>query len=90
MLRYNSCDSVFFVHQFYSFTDFALMLNDFPDELKAKVAPTDCRWRPDMRKMEEGDIGKILMFLLAGFSSHVGWSIYSYALYFLTFNRQNA
>lgn len=42
--------------QYYSFTEFAYMLNEFNDEIKQKVAPTDSRWRPDMRKMEEGDI----------------------------------
>lgn len=42
--------------EYYSFTRFALLLNEFDDEFKTKLAPTDCRFRPDMRKMEEGDI----------------------------------
>ena len=43
--------------QYYSFTRFAFMLNELNDEIKDKIAPTDSRFRPDMRKMEEGDIG---------------------------------
>jgi hypothetical protein len=54
-----------------------MVLNEFPDELKTKIAPTDCRWRPDMRKMEEGDIGKKLCFIhfvfLEFFVGSVGW-----------------
>jgi len=43
--------------QYYSFTTFALLLNEIDDQLKAKIAPTDSRYRPDMRRMEEGDFG---------------------------------
>lgn len=43
-------------NRYYSFTRFALLLNELSDEMKTKIAPTDCRFRPDMRKMEEGDI----------------------------------
>ena len=46
-----------FLFKYYNFTEFAFMLNELNDEIKSKVAPTDSRYRPDMRKMEEGDIG---------------------------------
>jgi len=41
---------------YYSFTSFALMLNQLDDDMLARLPPTDCRLRPDMRKMEEGQI----------------------------------
>jgi hypothetical protein len=41
---------------YYNFTQFALLLNELTDDLKAKIAPTDSRLRPDMKRMEEGDI----------------------------------
>ena len=38
-----------------------MMLNDEPsEEAKAKLAPTDSRLRPDMRRMENGDLGTLL------------------------------
>ena len=50
--------------QYYSFTTFALLLNEIDDSLKATIAPTDSRYRPDMRRMEEGDFGGYTAVLL--------------------------
>jgi len=41
--------------KYYQFTHFAMMLNEW-DPAETTVAPTDSRRRPDMRKMEEGNI----------------------------------
>lgn len=40
----------------YGLTRFAINLNHFPPSLKDKVAPTDSRYRPDLRLFEEGKI----------------------------------
>ena len=45
--------------QYYAFTLFAMMLNELHEGQESKLAPTDCRLRPDMRKMEEADIGRV-------------------------------
>ncbi|KAK2190624.1 hypothetical protein NP493_74g05044 [Ridgeia piscesae] len=42
--------------QYYSFTTFAMMLNEVDADLCKKLPPTDARRRPDIRKMEEGDL----------------------------------
>ncbi|KAK7079659.1 Oxysterol-binding protein-related protein 1 [Halocaridina rubra] len=42
--------------QFYHFTLFAMSLNEYNDEIKANLSPTDCRLRPDIRCLENGDI----------------------------------
>ena len=42
--------------QYYNFTSFAMMLNELDDH-KASCAPTDSRFRPDMRLMEASDVG---------------------------------
>lgn len=39
----------------YYFTTFALNLNNLTDDLKKVIAPTDSRFRPDLRAYEEGD-----------------------------------
>lgn len=41
---------------YYSFTLFAMMLNELTEAHKNILPPTDCRKRPDIRKMEEGDL----------------------------------
>lgn len=43
------------VFQYYNFTTFAMTLNE---PVHSDLPPTDCRLRPDIRKMEDGDIGK--------------------------------
>ncbi len=40
----------------YCFTQFALQLNYLPESLKPHLAPTDSRFRPDQRALENGDI----------------------------------
>ena len=43
--------------QFYSMTEFAMGLNELLDTSQTgELAPTDCRYRPDIRCMESGDI----------------------------------
>ncbi|XP_057309059.1 oxysterol-binding protein-related protein 1-like [Hydractinia symbiolongicarpus] len=40
----------------YMMTEFAMGLNHLLDEHKDVIAPTDCRYRPDIRCLENGDI----------------------------------
>lgn len=40
----------------YYFSKFALQLNNLTPSLKSKIAPTDCRLRPDQRALENGDL----------------------------------
>ncbi|XP_068176044.1 oxysterol-binding protein-related protein 1 isoform X2 [Antennarius striatus] len=42
--------------QMYSFTSFAMQLNELLKEMEGVIPQTDCRWRPDIRAMENGDI----------------------------------
>ncbi|XP_054651596.1 oxysterol-binding protein-related protein 2-like [Dunckerocampus dactyliophorus] len=42
--------------QMYSFTSFAMTLNELEPGMEQLLAPTDCRQRPDIRAMENGDI----------------------------------
>ncbi|XP_035229023.1 oxysterol-binding protein-related protein 2-like isoform X1 [Stegodyphus dumicola] len=42
--------------EYYNFTLFAMSLNELAEELKDELPPTDSRLRPDIRKLEEGDI----------------------------------
>lgn len=48
----------------YNFTSFAMMLNELAPGMEGVIAPTDCRLRPDIRAMENGDIGKHRVFFL--------------------------
>ena len=41
----------------YSFTNFAMQLNEMSGEMKELIPKTDSRLRPDIRAMESGDIG---------------------------------
>ncbi len=41
----------------FNLTPFVVTLNAIPDSLRAYVAPTDSRLRPDQRAMEEGEYG---------------------------------
>ncbi|XP_039590560.1 oxysterol-binding protein-related protein 2b [Polypterus senegalus] len=40
----------------YNFTHFAVTLNELDPDMKDLLAPTDCRLRPDIRAMENGDM----------------------------------
>ncbi|XP_060679894.1 oxysterol-binding protein-related protein 1 isoform X1 [Hemiscyllium ocellatum] len=42
--------------QMYNFTNFAMSLNELDKEMESVLAPTDCRFRPDIKAMENGDI----------------------------------
>lgn len=44
---------------YYNFTLFAVALNELPEgEELQRLPKSDCRFRPDIRKLEEGDLGK--------------------------------
>lgn len=47
-----------FTFQYYQFTYFAMSLNEMEDGMKVPttLCPTDSRLRPDIRKLETGDI----------------------------------
>ncbi|CAL8235270.1 unnamed protein product [Boreogadus saida] len=40
----------------YNFTSFALTLNEMEPGMEGLLAPTDCRLRPDLKAMEDGDL----------------------------------
>ncbi|XP_014913415.1 oxysterol-binding protein-related protein 1 isoform X2 [Poecilia latipinna] len=42
--------------QMYSFTSFAMQLNELHKDMEGVIPHTDCRLRPDIRAMENGDI----------------------------------
>lgn len=42
--------------QMYNFTSFAVSLNELESSMEKTLAPTDCRLRPDIRGMENGDM----------------------------------
>ncbi|XP_022083401.1 oxysterol-binding protein-related protein 1-like [Acanthaster planci] len=42
--------------QYYNFTLFAMRLNEVTEQMKTHLPPTDSRFRPDIRCMENGDI----------------------------------
>lgn len=41
----------------YNFTSFAMALNELDKEMESVIPKTDCRLRPDIRAMENGEIG---------------------------------
>lgn len=41
----------------YNFTSFAMVLNEVDKEMEGVIPKTDCRLRPDIRAMENGEIG---------------------------------
>lgn len=45
----------------YNFTSFAVSLNELEKGMEAILAPTDCRLRPDIRNMENGNMGRCLL-----------------------------
>uniref|UniRef100_A0A1B6J4L6 Oxysterol-binding protein n=2 Tax=Homalodisca liturata TaxID=320908 RepID=A0A1B6J4L6_9HEMI len=42
--------------EFYQFTFFAMSLNEIEPGMERRLCPTDCRLRPDIRKLEQGDL----------------------------------
>jgi hypothetical protein len=47
----------------YNFTNFAMSLNELEPGMQDRLAPTDCRLRPDIRAMENGDMGIEVLLL---------------------------
>lgn len=43
--------------QMYNFTSFTVSLNELRTGMEKILAPTDCRLRPDIRGMENGNMG---------------------------------
>lgn len=43
----------------YNFTSFTVSLNELQSGMEKTLAPTDCRLRPDIRGMENGDMGAL-------------------------------
>lgn len=43
-------------HLYYGFTRFAIELNEFTENLKEDLPPTDSRFRPDQRLFENGKV----------------------------------
>lgn len=43
--------------QMYNFTNFAITLNELESGMEGILPQTDCRLRPDIRAMENGDMG---------------------------------
>jgi oxysterol-binding protein-related protein 3/6/7 len=41
---------------YYGFTRFAIELNEITDDIRAQLPPTDSRYRPDQRHLEEGRV----------------------------------
>ena len=50
---------VFFVWQYFSFSQFALGLNELHAKTCNNLPPTDGRLRPDLRLFEQGDLGTV-------------------------------
>lgn len=42
--------------EYYGFTAFGITLNEITSDLEGKLPPTDSRFRPDVRALEEGNI----------------------------------
>lgn len=41
---------------YYGFTRFAIELNELSDDIKDDIPPTDTRFRPDQKNLENGDV----------------------------------
>lgn len=46
--------------QMYNFTSFTVSLNELETGMEKTLPPTDCRLRPDIRGMENGNMGASL------------------------------
>lgn len=44
------------VQQYYGFTSYGITLNEVTSDIQGKLPPTDSRFRPDVRALEEGDL----------------------------------
>lgn len=52
--------------QMYNFTSFTVSLNELETGMEKILAPTDCRLRPDIRGMENGNMGACSHWGLTG------------------------
>lgn len=43
-------------HEYYGFTSFGITLNEITIDIAGKLPPTDSRYRPDVRALENGDL----------------------------------
>lgn len=43
-------------HEYYGFTAFGITLNELTSDIVGKLPPTDSRFRPDVRALENGDL----------------------------------
>lgn len=50
---------LFCLEQFYAFSTFAMQLNELEKSIEGVIPPTDSRLRPDIRALENGDIGML-------------------------------
>ncbi|KAG9223005.1 hypothetical protein CCMSSC00406_0000306 [Pleurotus cornucopiae] len=46
------------IHEYYGFTSFGITLNEITSDIEGKLPPTDSRFRPDVRALEEGDLDR--------------------------------
>ena len=60
----------FSLWQFYAFSTFAMHLNEQEKSMEGVIPPTDSRLRPDIRAMENGDIGTVYDLDLSPFMPH--------------------
>lgn len=44
---------------YFNFTDMAMALNEMPKITAHRMPPTDSRYRPDIRLLEQGDLSKL-------------------------------
>ncbi|KAJ7462634.1 oxysterol binding protein [Mycena galericulata] len=44
------------IHEYYGFTSFGITLNEITSDLEGRLPPTDSRYRPDVRALEEGNL----------------------------------
>ena len=51
---------LYFLFQYFSFTLFSMCLNELHDFMLQTLPPTDSRLRPDVRILEEGNIGRVI------------------------------
>uniref|UniRef100_A0A3P9A1F6 Oxysterol-binding protein n=1 Tax=Esox lucius TaxID=8010 RepID=A0A3P9A1F6_ESOLU len=49
-------DAINVMHMYFNFTSFAMQLNELDKDMEGIIPKTDCRLRPDIRAMENGDI----------------------------------
>uniref|UniRef100_A0A4X1VLR5 Oxysterol-binding protein n=1 Tax=Sus scrofa TaxID=9823 RepID=A0A4X1VLR5_PIG len=60
--------------QMYNFTSFAMVLNEVDKEMESVIPKTDCRLRPDIRAMENGEIGGSIKALIPTAEPRTGFT----------------